>query len=132
MQLQGDTASASEPTGADGGSSPVQLTATKLTGDVSVPAGEVTFEIELGSASDEGVGVAFQLPREFESDVDLSAPGVPKLVLKERIGGRARIAMLGLTEPQWIPAEILVFSVDCFALLWYQLNSLSLFCRMAL
>jgi len=108
-----------------------RLVAVKLTGDLSVPAGETTFEILLHTSLPDGVGSEFKLPRDFSSDVEF-APESARLVPEEKLPGRARIAMLGFNSPSWTPAELLAFSEDCFGLVWTGIQQFSVFCRLAL
>jgi hypothetical protein len=58
------------------------LVATKLTGDVNVPAGAVTFAVDLGSRSTAGAGSRLVLPPGTDSDVQLNRAGMRQLRIK--------------------------------------------------
>jgi hypothetical protein len=58
------------------------LVATKLTGDVNVPAGGVTFAVDLGSRSTAGAGSRLVLPPGTDSDVQLNRAGMRQLRIK--------------------------------------------------
>lgn len=73
------------------------LVATKVTGDRNVPAGQVTFAVDLASRSTEGTGQPLQLPPGMHSDVKVNAAGTRQLVVKVRetscaTGGDMRFA----------------------------------------
>jgi hypothetical protein len=137
------------------------LTGTKLTGDYNVPAGEVTFRADLqagqaaapagpsasaagGSGSTAPAGEAgtsprgggsseelFQLPEGFAARADFRL-GSHQLRVRWRLPAEGHIAHVGYASPSWTPAELVVFSDDCFALLWTELRSCSLFTRLLL
>jgi hypothetical protein len=58
------------------------LVGSKVTGDRNVPAGQVTFAVDLGSRSREGAGRLLQLPPSIQSDVRVNAAGTRELVVK--------------------------------------------------
>lgn len=60
------------------------LVGTKVTGDRNVPAGQVTFAVDLASRSTEGAGQPLQLPPGMHSDVRVNAAGTRELVVKVR------------------------------------------------
>ena len=58
------------------------LVGSKVTGDRHVPAGQVTFAVDLGSRSREGAGQLLQLPAGVRTAVEVNGPGTRPLVLK--------------------------------------------------
>jgi hypothetical protein len=60
------------------------LVATKLTGDVNVPAGAVTFAADLGSRCTADAGSRLVLPPGTDSDVQLNRAGMRQLRVKVR------------------------------------------------
>jgi hypothetical protein len=60
------------------------LVATKLTGDVNVPAGAVTFAADLVSRSTAGAGARLLLPPGTDCDVQLNRAGMRQLRVKVR------------------------------------------------
>jgi hypothetical protein len=60
------------------------LVGTKVTGDRNVPAGQVTFAVDLASRSTEGAEQPLQLPPGVHSDVRVNAAGTRQLVVKVR------------------------------------------------
>jgi hypothetical protein len=58
------------------------LVGSKVTGDRNVPAGQVTFAVDLGSRSREGAGHLLQLPPGVHTAVEVNGPGTRPLVVK--------------------------------------------------
>ena len=60
------------------------LVGSKVTGDRNVPAGQVTFAVDLGSRSREGAGRLLQLPPGVHTAVEVNGPGTRPFVVKVR------------------------------------------------
>jgi hypothetical protein len=60
------------------------LVGSKVTGDRNVPAGQVTFAVDLGSRSREGAGNLLQLPAGVHTAVEVNGRGTRPLVVKVR------------------------------------------------
>lgn len=61
---------------------PLLLVATKVLGDRNVPAGQVTFAVDLSSRSTEGAGRQLELPPTVYSDVRMNGPDTRPLIIK--------------------------------------------------
>jgi hypothetical protein len=62
------------------------LVGHKVTGDLNVPAGRVSFVVDGGSRSTEHRGEVFSLPEGYDTDVGLHRPGTCRLVEQVRRG----------------------------------------------
>ncbi|MEW5311820.1 MAG: hypothetical protein WDW38_003505 [Sanguina aurantia] len=117
----------------------VGVVAKKITGDSFVVAGKTSFYMISPSAADIPppagvvVGRPFRLPAGYKTPVDLEQ-GVPHptLVVQQVWSGFGQVADHGFRNPRWIPLQLVVFSEDCFGLLWLQLNRFSLMTRLPL
>lgn len=91
------------------------------------PAGEAG----TSSGSSSSSGELFQLPEGFAARADFRL-GSHQLRVRWRLPAEGHIAHVGYSSASWTPAELVAFSDDCFALLWTELRSCSLFTRLLL
>jgi hypothetical protein len=64
--------------------------------------------------------------------VDLAGPAAPPLLPLARYEGWAHVSRPGFESDEWIPARLVEFSEDCFGLMWFTIDSFSLYSRLAL
>ena len=113
-----------------------QLVAHKITGDPNVWAGKVSFMADIDdmvqfddgyrvNALEEDLGTT-RLSQEWPDSADRAYE------VRVRMRGKGQIAEFGFKNPQWTPAEIIVFVEDNFAVYWPELQSVSLFQRVNL
>ena len=126
----------------------------KVTGDPNVPFNEVTFRVTHGDpidipldlqASIEGV---MRATEEYEQFTAVQVPGedlsldfvvpenmqervpIPHTKCRGRWVAEAQIAEWGFKNPSFIPANVVVFSEDEFAVMFLELNCISLYRRL--
>jgi hypothetical protein len=108
------------------------LVGTKVTGDRNVPAGQVTFAVDLASRSTEGAGQPLQLPPGVHSAVDLGAAGTQPLIVK--VGVCDWAMCLSITSPvsfSSVSLAVLQFSSVSLALQLFSLSE-NVLCRSGL
>lgn len=111
-----------------------RIIATKLTGDPNVPAGEVTFDVDLSRpVTDDAQPPAeagscqareFHLPQAYEARYRDYPP-----TYLARYHGKGQIASHGFVSPQWTPGHFVLFNDDMFGFLWRELMAFSVYSR---
>nr|XP_058969121.1 F-box only protein 31-like [Pocillopora verrucosa] len=111
-----------------------RIVATKLTGDPNVPAGQVTFDVDLSrpvtddaqpsAAAGSGKAQEFQIPPAYEARYT----DYPHTYLA-RYHGKGRIASHGFVSPQWTRGHFVLFNDDMFGFLWIELMAFSVYSR---
>jgi len=109
------------------------LVATKVTGDVHVPAGEVTFQADLAAPFGEGdaalaagddmlAGVRVEV-------VSLSADGNQEQKEVEQFQGEGRIAARNFQHAHFVPGQLFLMDSDVLGFLWLPLGTFVVFSR---
>lgn len=111
-----------------------RIIATKLTGDPNVPAGEVTFDVDLSRpVTDDAQPPAeagncqareLHLPQAYEARYRNFPP-----TYRARYHGKGQIASHGFVSPQWTPGHFVLFNDDMFGFLWLELLAFSVYSR---
>lgn len=111
-----------------------RIIATKLTGDPNVPAGEVTFDVDLSRpVTDDAEPPAeagncqareLHLPQAYEARYRNFPP-----TYRARYHGKGQIASHGFVSPQWTPGHFVLFNDDMFGFLWLELLAFSVYSR---
>jgi Cyclin D1 binding domain len=92
------------------------LIATKLTcHQGNVPAGEISFQVDLAPSRRGGNGIAPRLP-----PIVLSAPAALKWGIQKlsRFLGLGQVAEAAYANHQWIPGQLIVISENYFSFAW--------------
>jgi hypothetical protein len=108
------------------------LPAWQPTNQLITPLLQVTFRADLTSRTPANPPTRFTLPANYDSDVDLQGPTAPLLAAQAHYEGSAHVSRPGFESDEWIPARLLEFGPDCFGLLWFTIDSFSLYSRLEL
>lgn len=123
-----------------------ELSASKVTGDANVPAGEASFRIHIDRPGSHARmrGSRFTLPPGYSSRVDMSSTAPPagggggdaaaqdSMVIVDAYEAQGQVAGTGYVGGRWIPAECVVLSGGLFGVMWIDLGSFSVFRRLPL
>jgi hypothetical protein len=96
------------------------------------PAPQVTFRADLTTRTPAAPPTRFTLPPNYDSDVDLEGPAAPALATQAHYEGSAHVSRPGFESDEWIPARLVEFSEDCFGMLWFTIDSFSVYTRLEL
>ncbi|KAA8492432.1 Protein EXECUTER 2, chloroplastic [Porphyridium purpureum] len=101
-----------------------ELVACKITGDSNVPAGQLTFKVDVSMD-----GIIELGPGDKPDPIAVALNQFANLKVKQRFRGQGQIANPGFVRPQWVPGELIVFEDDIIAFVWKPLSFMVVFER---
>jgi len=108
------------------------LYATKVTGDVHVPAGEVTFQADLSQPFDQAMRIGSNALEESGVRVEvvsLSSDGSQEQREVEQFQGEGRIAAINFEHAHFVPGQLFLMDEDVLGFLWLPLGTFVVFSR---
>mmetsp|Transcript_9608 Transcript_9608/g.23846 ORF Transcript_9608/g.23846 Transcript_9608/m.23846 type:complete len:311 (+) Transcript_9608:201-1133(+) len=109
------------------------LYATKVTGDLHVPAGEVTFQADLSQPFDQigrvGANALEEASGVRVEVVSLSSDGSQEQREVEQFQGEGRIAAVNFQHAHFVPGQLFLMDEDVLGFLWLPLGTFIVFSR---
>lgn len=100
------------------------MIAKKVTGDNNVPAGEITFQLDMSPALSDSSLRSLRPTRKPLENIILSEEAAKRWGTSQitRYQGLGQVAEEGFTNSQWVDGQLIVISEDYFSFSWMPLN----------